>query len=437
MSAPSHSRLYCRIAVRIIPFLFICYVLNFIDRVNIGFAKLQFLHDLGLGEGAFGMATGIFFISYAAFELPSNLMLARIGARKTLMRIMLLWGLCTVGQTFMTGATSLYVLRFLLGMAEAGFFPGLILYLSYWFPDTVRARVNSVLLLAVPIAGIVGGPLSGSIMSQLHDFMGLRGWQWLFLIEGVPAIVLGLLAPFMLSDRPDTAKWLSGAERQMLQQDLTHTHAKAVIGHEHISLMEILRSRRILGLATVYFCIYVGLVAVAFWGPTILKFSGVVSVASIGWLSGLISVLTMLGNLAIAYSSDRRMERRWHIAGCMVATAVSLFLLRFSLGNVPVTVALVAIAQLSIFTVPIIYWTIPAAQLVGRSAAAGIAIISALGSIGGAFSSWIVGGMMARTGSPYAGLAIVGGLLLFGAILLMWMVPGKSSEFTKPLQQVA
>ncbi|VVD64742.1 major facilitator transporter [Pandoraea horticolens] len=437
MPHSSSAHVYRKVALRIIPFLFLCYVLNFIDRVNIGFAKLQFLQDLGLSEAVFGAATGIFFISYAAFELPSNLLLARIGASKTLLRIMVLWGACTVAQMFVTGAWSLYFLRFLLGAAEAGFFPGLILYLSYWFPDHMRARINSVLMLAVPVAGMTGGPLSGLIMSQMHEYLGLRGWQWLFLIEGTPAILLGLLAPFMLSDGPGKARWLTDADRAVLERDLRATQSKAVIGHSGIGLMEILRNRRILGLAAVYFCIYVGMVAVTFWAPTILKSSGVTSVATIGWLSGLISVCTMIGNLAIAYSSDRRMERRWHIAACMLATAVSLFLLRFAAGNVPATVVLVAIAQLCIFTVPIVYWTIPAAQLFGRSAAAGIAIISSLGSIGGAFSSWLVGGMMARTGTPYAGLTLVAGLLLVGAVLLLRLVPRQAPQIPAPAGHVA
>lgn len=414
---------YRRIALRVLPFLFVCYVINFIDRVNIGFAKLQFLQDLGLNEAVFGAATGIFFISYAAFEVPSNLLLARIGARRTLMRIMVLWGACTIAQMFVTGSLSLYAVRFLLGAAEAGFFPGLILYLSYWFPDEVRARVNSILLLAVPVAGITGGPLSGWIMEHMHGVMALRGWQWLFLIEGVPAIVLGLLAPRMLSDRPEEARWLADADRIALTRRLDAGRAAAVVGHGRASVPEILRNPRILGLAAIYFCIYVGMGAVTFWAPTILKTSGVTSMMNIGWLSGLISVVTMIGNVAIAWSSDRHGERRLHVLACMVVTAGSLLLLRFAVGHVWLTVTLLAIAQLCAFTLPIVFWTIPASQLTGRAAAAGIAVISMLGSLGGAFSSWVVGILFVRTGTPYAGLALVAALLLVGAVLLMSLIP--------------
>ncbi|HEM7875534.1 MFS transporter [Burkholderia contaminans] len=423
MSESPPALLYRRIALRVIPFLFVCYVINFIDRVNIGFAKLQFLQDLGLSEAVFGSATAIFFISYAAFEVPSNLVLARIGASRTLMRIMVLWSLCTVAQMFVTGRVSLYVVRFLLGAAEAGFFPGLILYLSYWFPDAVRARVNSVLLLAVPVAGMIGGPLSGWIMAKLQDTMGLRGWQWLFLIEGLPAIALGLVAPLMLSDRPERAAWLSPADRQALLRDLDAERASAVVGHDRAGVFDIVRNARVLGLAAIYFCVYVGMGTVTFWSPTVLKAAGVASVTGIGWLSGLISVFTMIGNVAIAWSSDRYGERRWHTVACMLVTACSLLLLRFSVGHVAITVALLAIAQLCAFTVPIVFWTIPAAQLTGRAAAAGIAVISMLGSLGGAFSSWLVGVLFARTGAPYAGFAVVAGLLVVGAVLVTSLVP--------------
>ncbi|MCA8229624.1 MFS transporter [Burkholderia vietnamiensis] len=423
MSESSSAFLYRRVALRVLPFLFVCYVVNFIDRVNIGFAKLQFLQDLGLSEAAFGAATAIFFISYAAFEVPSNLVLARIGASRTLMRIMVLWGLCTIAQMFVTGSVSLYVVRFLLGAAEAGFFPGLILYLSYWFPDAVRARVNSVLLLAVPVAGMIGGPLSGWIMAHLQDALGLRGWQWLFLIEGLPAIALGLIAPLMLSDRPEQAAWLSAADRHALLRDLQAERAAAVVGHDGAGVLDVLRNGRVLGLAAIYFCVYVGMGAVTFWSPSVLKASGVATVSGVGWLSGLISVFTMIGNVAIAWSSDRHGERRWHTVACMLVTACSLLLLRLAAGHVWMTVTLLAVAQLCAFTVPIVFWTIPAAQLTGRAAAAGIAAISMLGSLGGAFSSWLVGVLFTRTGAPYAGLAVVAMLLMLGALLVTNLVP--------------
>ncbi|AEA60165.1 MFS transporter [Burkholderia gladioli] len=416
------QQVFRKIALRITPFLFLCYILNFIDRVNIGFAKLQFLHDLGMSEAVFGAATGFFFVAYAAFELPSNLMLAKAGARATLMRIMVLWGLATVAQVFVQGPNSLYVLRFLLGAAEAGFFPGIILYLSYWFPDARRARINSILLLAVPIAGMTGGPLSGIIMSSMNDLGGLRGWQWLFIVEGVPALILGLLAPLMLSNRPEQAAWLSDAERRLVASELAASHPST---GEHASgeLREIFRNPRFIGLAAIYFCVYVGLVGVTFWTPSIMKASGITSISMIGWLAGLISVVTMIGNLAIGFSSDRRLERRWHVGGCLLATAVSLAALRYAVGHTVATVALLAIAQTAMFTVPIVFWTIPAKLFQGRQAAGGIALISTVGSLGGTFASWLVGTMTAHSGTPYNGMVVVAAFLIGGAALLLRLVP--------------
>lgn len=409
-----------RIGWRVIPFLFACYALNFIDRVNIGFAKLRFIHDLRFDESVFGFATALFFVAYAAFEVPSNLLLVRIGASRTLMRIMVLWGACTVMQMFMTSATTLYLLRFLLGAAEAGFFPGLILYLTYWFPDRIRARVNSILLLAVPTAGMLGGPLAGWIMSNLQGTLGLRGWQWLFLIEGLPALVLGALAPLLLSDSPARARWLTPQQKERVQRALqADIDASASNIKASASLREIFCSPRILVLSAVYFCIYIGLVAVAFWAPTILRNGGVTSLSAIGWIAGFISLLTMLGNLAIAYSSDRFNERRWHVAGCGFVAAACLLGLPSASHSVAATVVLVAVAQMTAFTVPIIFWTIPVRMFSGRTAAAGIAMISMCGSIGGAISSWLIGSISARTGSIYIAMSAVAAVLVVGMLLLL------------------
>ncbi|MBT2792089.1 MFS transporter [Paraburkholderia strydomiana] len=422
MTTVSLSAVCRKIALRIIPFLFLCYVLNFLDRVNIGFAKLQFLHDLNMSEAVFGIATGFFFLAYATFEIPSNLLLARIGARQTLMRIMLLWGLATIAQMFVTNPKGLYFVRFLLGAAEAGFYPGVILYLSYWFPDAVRARANGILGLAVPIAGIAGGPLSGWIMTSLQGTAGLRGWQWLFLLEGIPAVLVGLAAPLALKNRPEDASWLSDAERRTLRQALDAGTASALT-HDHAPLWRLFCDTRVASLAGIYFCVYIGLAAVTFWSPTVLKEAGVASLGAIGWLSGLISLITMLANLLIAFSSDRRKERRWHLSGCLLATAASLVALKFAQGNVVATVSLLAIAQSAMYSVPIVFWTIPARTFAGRKAAAGIALISALGSLGGAASSWMVGALSARTGSLNAGLEAVAGVLVFGTVLLLWFAP--------------
>jgi D-galactonate transporter len=421
--------IYRKIARRIVPFLFMCYVVNFIDRVNIGFAKLQFLQDLKLDDAVFGLAAGMFFVGYLVFELPSNLLLEKVGVRKTLLRIMVLWGSLTVLLMFVKSANMLYLLRFLLGAAEAGFFPGIILYLTYWFPDRQRGRITSLFIMAVPLAGIIGGPLSGWIMVHFHDTLGLRGWQWLFLIEGVPAIALGIMALLYLDDRPANARWLSDAEKAHVNAALDADRKQRGIYHAPPArLADVLRNPRIYLLSAIYFCVFMGLNAIGFWIPTLLRHVGVQQLGHIGWLSGGISVCTAIGIVVIGHSSDRRAERRWHVAGCGFAVAGSFLLLPLAAHSVPFTVALLVIASICIYATLSIFWTIPTAYLDGGAAAAGIATITAIGAIGGAVSPSLIGMLKTQTGSVYAGFAVVAVLLIAGMIALLWAVPAPQSK---------
>lgn len=420
--------LFRKITRRIVPFLFVCYVINFIDRVNIGFAKLQFLQDLKLNDAVYGMAAGIFFVSYMAFEVPSNLMLAKIGVRKTLMRIMFLWGLFTVLLMFTKNATMLYVLRFLLGAAEAGFFPGIILYLTYWFPDARRGRVTSLFVIAIPLAGVIGGPLSGGIMSHFDTVMGLRGWQWLFLIEGVPAMALGIMALFFLDDRPKDAKWLTPAEQARVMAELAADSANGAKEGAHGSMRDALRNPRIYLLAFIYFTIFMGLNAVSFWIPSIIRQVGVQNIGTIGLISGGISVCTAIGTLVAGYSSDRHGERRWHVAGSGFAVAAAFLMLPLASGSVPLTVCCLAVASVGLYANLATFWTIPPAYLRGGSAAGGIAMITALGAIGGVLSPNIVGTLKEVTGSLYSGLAVIASVLIVGMITLLCALPSPRSE---------
>jgi D-galactonate transporter len=424
LTASHEDAVYRKIAWRIVPFLFICYVVNFIDRVNIGFAKLQFLQDLRLNDAEFGLAAGMFFVGYVMFELPSNLLLARIGVRKTLLRIMVLWGSLTVLLIYVQSATMLYVLRFLLGAAEAGFFPGIILYLTYWFPDRRRGRITSLFIMAVPLAGVIGGPASGWIMSRLDHTLGLHGWQWLFLIEGVPAIALGIAAMFYLDDRPTDAKWLTAAEKSLVETALSADRQRR---SDHDApparLRDVLRDSRIYLMSAIYFCVFMGLNAIGFWIPTLLRQVGVVDIRDIGWLSGAISICTAIGIVAIGRSSDRRLERRWHVAGCGLATAISFLLLPLAAHSIALTVALLIVASICIYATLSIFWTIPTAYLDGGAAAGGIATITAIGALGGAVSPSLVGLLKAQTGSIYVGLAMIAVLLAIGMIALLWTVP--------------
>ncbi|WHZ09882.1 MAG: putative MFS-type transporter [Burkholderiaceae bacterium] len=419
----AHDALYAKITRRVLPFLFICYVVNFIDRVNIGYAKLQFLQDLHLNDEIYGIAAGMFFIGYLVFEVPSNLLLARIGARKTLTRIMVLWGLITVALMFVKTAGVLYVLRFLLGAAEAGFFPGIIFYLTFWFPNHRRGRCTSLFILAVPIAGIIGGPLSGWIMSSFHEFGGLRGWQWLFLLEGIPAVVLGVLALFVLTDRPENAHWLTDAEKSAVAADLERDRQQDHRSAEPARLVEALRDPYLYLFSAVYFTMFLYLNALGFWVPTILKSVGVSSLEHIGLLHGAISVATAIGMVLIGRSSDRRLERRWHAAISGAVAAVCFLLLPLAAHSAAVTTLLLAIGSVGIFGVLITFWTIPASYFKGTAAAGGIAVISSLGAIGGAVSPSLVGTMKVHTGSIYGGLSIVAVLLALGMLALLVFVP--------------
>jgi D-galactonate transporter len=423
-ATPHEDATYRKIARRIVPFLFVCYVVNFIDRVNIGFAKLQFLQDLGLNDAIFGIAAGMFFIGYVVFELPSNLLLARIGVRRTLLRIMVLWGSLTVLLMFVQNATMLYVLRFLLGAAEAGFFPGIVLYLTYWFPDSRRGRILSLFIMAVPLAGVIGGPLSGWVMSRLHDTLGLRGWQWLFLCEGIPAIGLGIMALLHLDDRPADARWLTATQKREVEAALeADRQRRRAHAPPPARLRDVLCHPRILLLSAIYFCIFMGLNAIGFWIPTLLRQVGIPGVREIGWTSGAISVCTAIGIALIGRSSDRRMERRWHVALCGLTVAASFVLLPFAAHSIPFTVLLLMAASIGIYATLSLFWTIPTAYLDGGAAAGGIATITAIGALGGAASPSLVGMLKAHTGSLYSGLVVIALLLALGMLALLRAVP--------------
>ncbi|WP_345816891.1 MFS transporter (plasmid) [Paraburkholderia sp. PREW-6R] len=430
-SGSDDNAIYRKVARRVVPFLFICYVVNFMDRVNIGFAKLQFLQDLKLDDSVFGVAAGMFFVGYVIFELPSNLLAARIGVRKTLLRIMVLWGALTVSLMFVRSAQGLYWLRFLLGAAEAGFFPGVVLYLTYWFPDQRRGRILSLFVMAVPLAGVVGGPLSGAIMGHLHGVLGFAGWQWLFLIEGVPAIVLGLLAHVLLDERPADARWLTANEKAQIEAALNSDRRAHPAGvHASAKLSDVLTNPRIYVLSAIYFCVFMALNAIGFWIPTLLRQVGVHAIRDIGWLSGGISVCTAFGIVLIGRHSDQRKERRWHVAGCGLAVAASFLLLPLAAHSIALTVVLLVVASVGIYAALSLFWTIPTLYLQKDGIAGGIATITAIGAIGGAVSPSLVGMLKTSTGSLYSGLGVVGALLAMGMLALLVVVRPATREAT-------
>lgn len=415
---------YRKIAFRLMPFLIICYIVSYLDRANISYAKLQFMSDLGFSEAAYGLGAGLFFVGYVLFEVPSNLWMQRIGARRTLLRIMILWGLISSAMMFVNTPMQFYVMRFLLGAAEAGFFPGVILYLTYWFPASRRGRVTGYFMMGAATAGIIGGPVSTWIMVHMAGLHGLHGWQWLFLLEGLPAVGLGVVAFYYLCDRPEEANWLSDREKSILQGDLAAEQISRQNDSGH-GLREALANPKLYVGILGYFCVVVSFNAIGFWAPTIIRDVGVSDLLQVGLLSGAVFLAGAVGTYVVGYSSDLRMERRWHLAVCSLVIAVCFALLPLVAHNLTLAIALLSLAAAASYGCFVVFWTIPQSFLTASSKASGIALITSLGGIGAFVSPTLVGWMKTSTGSIYPGLTILGLITLFGALVLLIALPRK------------
>ena len=424
---PVHSdeveNTYRKVALRIVPLTVVAYIIAYIDRVNVGFAKLQFMQDLGFSEAVYGLGAGLFFIGYMLFEIPSNLYLEKVGARLTLARIMILWGLISAGMAFVSSPVQFYVMRFLLGAAEAGFFPGIILYLSYWFPSERRARITSFFTMGGAVAGIIGSPLSGWLLT-LDGLHGLRGWQVVFIYEGIPAVALGVFAYLYMDDKPQKVKWLSTREKDIVVNNL-QADRQTVDSADHSTLRQAFRDPIVYVLAIAYIAVIAGTSTVALWAPTVLRGLGVAP-SMIGILTGAPFILAVAAMYLLGLSSDRMLERRWHYAGAISAAGASLILLGLGTGNVTLTVALIAVAAAGAWASLPVFWTIPPAYLSGTARAGGIAFISSVGAIGGFISPTIVGGITSLTGSLYYGLAGVGAMLILSAVILLLGIQSKT-----------
>lgn len=421
--APSEdveTRTYAKVTRRLIPFLMLCYLGAYLDRVNVGFAKLQMLNDLQWSDTVYGLGAGIFFIGYFLFEVPSNMILHKFGARRWLARIMLTWAIISAGFSFVTSPTMFYVLRFLLGVAEAGFAPGVILYITYWFPSTRRAKVMSIFFMAIPLASIVGAPLSGWILGVFSGTYGLHGWQWLFVLEAVPSLLLGITILFYLDDSIGAAKWLTPEEKALLQRNIANDETEKV---SHHSIGSFLGDRRLWLLTAIYFCIVMGQYGITFWLPTIVKNAGVANVVFVGLLSAIPYIVALITLPFVGKSSDRTRARRLHCAVPMLAAAVALFALPFT-GGVGIAIALLSIAAAGAISGTSQFWALPTAFLGGMTAAAGIATINCIANLAGFFSPSIVGWLNDVTGKQSAGLMFTSAALLIGASLVA-LVPGK------------
>ncbi|MYL83513.1 MFS transporter [Desulfovibrio aerotolerans] len=405
---------------RLLPFLILLYIVAYLDRINVSFAALGMNQELGLSQTAYGFGAGIFFVGYVLFEVPSNLILAKVGPRLWIARIMLSWGVATVALALASGPASFAGLRFLLGVAEAGFFPGIILYLTYWFPLAYRARTVALFMTATPLAGLLGSPVSGWIMT-LHEVLGLSGWQWLFILEGIPAVVLGLVVYWRLPNGPAEAAWLTPEEKQALAEALDAE--KNAIASRHLSgLRQGLVSPAVWLGGFVYFCMVVAMYGLVMWLPQVI--AGVIGAGEGGAAAGTMQVsllvmiayaFAMAGMVLIGTSSDRRGERRWHILGSLGLCLLGMLVLASGAGVVWV-VAGASLAAMGIWGMIAPFWGMATAVLTGQAAAAGIALINSLGNLGGFAGPYVMGFVKAQTGDFTGAFLCIAVLMVLAAV---------------------
>jgi D-galactonate transporter len=422
------TRLFSKISWRILPFLMLCYVIAFLDRINIGYAQLQMKQTLTFSDATYGFGAGIFFVGYFLFEVPSNLLLERIGVRKTLLRIMFTWGIVSTAIAFVQTPMQFYIGRFLLGVLEAGFFPGIILYLTYWYPSARRGQIIALFLSATAIASVIAGPLSGATLKYFNDIGGLHGWQWLFISQGIPASILGLAAYFYLQDRPEDAKWLSAEEKTTLRFQLDHDH-KDVESASHAGFFQMLKDPKVYGLAFTYFLLLGATYTMVFWIPSLIKSWGVADLFHVGLIATLPQIAGIIGTILMGRHSDQTRERRWHYATCVAIAALGLVLTTFTQGNLLASIAGLTLAGLGVVSATPLFFTTITEYLSRASAAGGIALISSLGNLGPAAAPSVTGYITATTGNAlYSTYLVVGAYLLSGLLLLLIVHPANPDE---------
>ncbi|SDI04655.1 D-galactonate transporter [Paraburkholderia steynii] len=404
---------YRKVAWRLTPLLMLSYVVAYLDRVNVGFAKLGMSADLGLSDAVYGFGAGIFFIGYFIFEVPSNVILHRVGARVWIARIMVTWGIVSMLTMFVTTPTMFYVMRFLLGLAEAGFFPGIILYLTYWYPAHRRGRMTTWFMTAIAISGVVGGPISGYILKSFDGANGWHGWQWLFLLEGIPSIIVGILVFIVLDDRISKAKWLTQEERELLERNIA---AEDATKEDH-AIGKVMMSPRVLMMSLIYFSFVMGLYGVSFWLPTIIKSTGVTDAFTIGLLSAIPFAAAVVAMVFVARSADRMRERRWHVAVPGFVGALGLVLSVVWAHDTTLAMAGLTLATMGILTTLPLFWSLPTSFLAGTGAAAGIALINSIGNLAGFLSPYAVGWLKQATAGNAAGMYMLAAFMVLGGVL--------------------
>jgi MFS transporter, ACS family, tartrate transporter len=405
-----------KVTLRLIPFLFVLYIVAWLDRVNVGFAALQMNSDLGFSSAAFGFGSGVFFLGYCLFEVPSNLLLHRVGARRWISRIMVTWGAISVAMMFVRTPLTFYTLRFLLGAAEAGFFPGMIYYLSLWYPQAQRARAIAAFMTAVPLSGVIGGPLSGALLS-LDGVLSLAGWQWLFLVEGLPAVLLGVIVLVYLTDRPEAAQWLSPAERHWLANKVATERAACSAAHP-IGTLAALANPTVWQLGIIFLLAAIGFYGYSFWAPLIIKSLTASSDLRVGLTLGAISAVTITSMVLNSAHSDRTDERPLHVAIPLLVSGAGFFgcALLSEPGLALLSLALVPIGHCSAYGP---FFSTPTRFLTGAPAAAGIALVVTIANVGGFVGPTLMGAMKDRTGTHSAAFVLLGACAIVAAVLTL------------------
>ena len=426
--AEIEARTIRKVTWRIIPFCFILYIISYLDRANIGYAALQMNKDLALTSEAFGFASGIFFIGYFLFEVPSNVMMNRFGARVWIARILLTWGAVSVLTAFVQSATQLYLLRFLLGVAEAGFFPGIIIYLTYWFRKKEQATTIALFTAAIPVSYLIGAPLSTAIMDAFQGVAGLGGWRWMLLLEGAPAILGGLACYFLLTDRPEQAGWLAPEEKAWLSGELERERATQGPKAQHLGTVQAVLNPKVLYLSAIYFIYQCGSLGVGYWMPQIIKgFAGHLSNTQIGLIAMLPFGVATVGMILWSRRSDRTGERKMHSAWPLLLAGVMLGFAGMT-GNPAIAMGCIALALTGLYAFKAPFWAVPTLFLSRATAAVSVAAINSIGNLGGFVGPYLIGVIKDATGSAAGGLIFLSALVLLSFALMALMRLGSGHD---------
>jgi sugar phosphate permease len=421
VDAPVAARAYRKVFWRLMPFLMLCYAASYMDRVNIGFAKLQMQQELGFSETVFGLGSGIFFLGYFLFEVPSNILMHKVGARAWIARIMITWGLLSGAFIWVKSVPAFYGLRFVLGLAEAGFYPGVILYLTYWFPARWRGRVIAVLMSAIPVSSILGNPLSGWVMDAMNGLGGQAGWKWMFVVEAAPAVLIGVVTLFYLDNSIASAKWLDADEKRVLEGAIAEDRKSQVSGVHGAA--QAFADPRVWFMCLIYFCFVLGQYGMNFWMPTLIRGAGVKGATAIGVVSAIPYLVTLVMMNLLGWSADRRRERRWHLALPALIGAAG-FVIAPTAPSVGVAIAALSLAAAGAITCAPLFWSLPTAFLAGAGAAAGIAVVNSVGNLAGFVAPYVIGYAKDATGSAAVGMYAIAGGLVVGAICTL-LTPAK------------